>query len=173
MQEMQIRNHRLRVCLSGLLIVLPSLVFAHQSDEELLNSLHCQPTGTFKSLEALLNDQDAPKQSLILIHNKTKNPLWVTHPSTNPSMHAGWSTPLAVKRWSAIAVDRNHFRIQCIEAMPGAEQQISCRVSIQICEVEGPKFTKTNGGSYWVAENQRLEKLIQKVVQREIKLPSI
>lgn len=169
MQYKQIRSHVVAAVLGGLLSLLPALSKADESDASILRSLRCEPVGSFKRLSLILPSDN--KQRLVLVHNKTKSPLWLTHPVKNPTVSAGWTTVLAVEKWSAIAVNRPNFELACVEALPGAEQRISCAASVDVCEVHDPVFDQKNGGTYWVTESQRLEKLILKVTRREIKLP--
>lgn len=114
----------------------------------------------------------AKHDKLIYIHNLASNDLWITHPVTNPSASAGWSSRLQAGNWSALALDKGPFELNCIESKPGHEQQIPCEGSIVLCQWKGAKFPKSEDPStFWVAEDMTLAALTAAVGGRGFVLP--
>lgn len=123
-----------------------SIVFA---DQNLLED--CKPINLVKSTINL--KEKLP--NLIVIYNKTKTNLWITHPITNPSASAGWSSHLHPNKWSVLALNENPFELSCVESKPGHEQQISCLEVILLCKwTKKTKLKlKANENTYWFAED--------------------
>ncbi|TAL61595.1 MAG: hypothetical protein EPN84_07745 [Legionella sp.] len=114
----------------------------------------------------------AKKNKLIFIHNLAGTDLWITHPVTDPSASAGWTTRLQAGNWSALAVDKGPFELSCIESRPGHEQQIPCEGSIAVCKWKGVKFPKNDeAGTYWAAEDKSLDALTAAVGSRGFVIP--
>jgi hypothetical protein len=108
--------------------------------------------------------------SLILFHNISQSDIWVTHPITDPSASAGWSSRLQVKKWSAFAKAKDAFEISCIESKPGHEQQVPCSLVLNMCQ--WPKVVGTNKQPppFWAGENMSLKALLEYLAQRGFKL---
>lgn len=112
----------------------------------------------------------AKKPEIVLIHNQSNVNLWITHPITEVSASAGWSTQLDPDKWLALAVD-NPFELNCIESQPGHEQQISCVTMISACEWSDSHFSGMKKGTFWLAENMDLDKILVELSSRGYKLP--
>ena len=70
----------------------------------------------------------------MMIHNISEMDLWITHPISDPSAGAGWSSRLQSKRWSAFALGSQSFELSCIESKPGHEQQVPCAGALVVCQ---------------------------------------
>lgn len=112
------------------------------------------------------------KYKLVYIHNLAPTDLWITHPETNPGANAGWTTRLQTKNWSALAVDKGPFSLNCIESSPGHEQAIPCEGAIAVCQWKGVKFPKESQGTFWAAEDMSLPALSAAVGGRGFVLPA-
>lgn len=113
----------------------------------------------------------AKKAKLFFIHNITGYDLWITHPVTNPSASAGWSSRLQSENWSALVIDKGPFDITCIESRPGHEQQIPCEGAIAVCQWTGGKIPASKGGDFWASEDLSLSALISAIGGRGFVLP--
>ena len=111
------------------------------------------------------------KSKLVFIHNLSKTDLWITHPVTDPSASAGWASRLQADKWSALAVDKPDFVIQCIESKPGHEQQVPCEGAIAVCQWRGVKIPNSAAGTFWVDEDKSLGELTAAIGARGFVLP--
>lgn len=111
------------------------------------------------------------KPLVMMIHNTSPNDLWITHPVSEPSASAGWSSRLDADNWSALAFDKKEFELSCIESKPGHEQQVPCAGVIAVCEWDGVSFPETLSGTFWAGENMTLSALIAHVSERGLGLP--
>jgi hypothetical protein len=109
-------------------------------------------------------------QKLYLIKNTAASKIWLNHETERVSASAGWATELEPGNWTAIMLAKQPFDIVCVELKPGAEQHISCQATLSVCQMEYAKFSAASKGSYWVAENLSLEKLLDKITRRGISL---
>jgi hypothetical protein len=95
--------------------------------------------------------------------------LWVTHPVTNPGASAGWTTRLQGGNWTALALKKGPFVLNCIESRPGHEQQVPCEGEIAVCKWNAKKVkipADSQGTTFWVAEDMSLDALIAAVGAR-------
>ena len=114
----------------------------------------------------------AKKPQLMMIHNLSKNDLWITHPVSEPSASAGWSSRLQAGNWSALALDKESFELSCIESKPGHEQQVPCKGMITVCQWSTVNLPPTQGaGTYWAGENLSLSGLTAQLGGRGFGLP--
>lgn len=127
----------------------------------------CQPVPVVGETVAL----KASEQRVLLIHNLSETDLWITHPVTDPSASAGWSSRLEGGNWSALTLDKNSFELSCIESKPGHEQQVACAGMIAICEWASIKIPSQLKGTFWAAENQSLANLKTNLGGRGFKVP--
>lgn len=97
---------------------------------------------------------------LVMIHNLSRTDLWITHPVSEPSASAGWSSHLQAGRWSALALDKEGFEITCIESKPGHEQQVPCTGLISACRWTGLSMPNQAINTYWAGENMELATLL-------------
>lgn len=116
----------------------------------------------------------AKKSSLFFIHNLTSEDLWLTHPVTNPSASAGWTTRLKGGNWSALTLKKGPFILNCIESKPGHEQQSPCEGIIAVChwKAKGVKIPgRAQKTTFWVAEDLSLSGLTAAVGSRGFVIP--
>ena len=109
---------------------------------------------------------------LVLIHNLSRGDLWITHPVSDPSASAGWSSHLEAGNWSALAVDKESFELSCIESKPGHEQQVPCVGVIAVCEWSTVKLPAQAIGTFWAGENMTLQALTAHLGGRGYGLPA-
>jgi hypothetical protein len=109
--------------------------------------------------------------ALVMLHNQSDSELWITHPISDPSASAGWSSRLQSNRWSAFALGSQAFELSCIESKPGHEQQIPCSGVITVCQWLGIKTTDKQPVPYWAGENMPLSELLAHLSQRGFQLP--
>ncbi|STX30123.1 Enhanced entry protein EnhB [Legionella beliardensis] len=113
------------------------------------------------------------KQPVVfLIYNNAADDLWITHPVSEPSASAGWSSRLETHNWSAFALDQKSFELSCIESKPGHEQQIPCAGILSICKWPALKIPAGTTGTFWAAENMNLQALNAYLGGRGFKLLS-
>ncbi|KTD18002.1 hypothetical protein [Legionella jordanis] len=108
---------------------------------------------------------------LVLIHNLSKSDFWITHPVSEPSASAGWSSRLQAGHWSALALDKESFEISCIESKPGHEQQVPCAGAISVCTWTPENMPAQSSGTFWAAEDMTLPALTEHLGQRGFALP--
>lgn len=113
----------------------------------------------------------AKKPLLVMINNLSKSDLWITHPVSEPSASAGWSSRLQAGNWSALALDKDSFELSCIESKPGHEQQVPCSGVISVCEWQVNMPAKA-AGTYWAGENMALSALTTQLGGRGFELPA-
>ncbi len=127
----------------------------------------CQPIA-FKGESVTIQ---AKKNKLVFINNLSKSDLWITHPVTDPSASAGWTTRLQAGNWSALAVNQGPFVLNCIESKPGHEQQVQCEGAISACQFKDVKSPADGQSTFWVAEDMALPALTTAVGGRGFVLP--
>ncbi len=115
---------------------------------------------------------EAAPTSIILLSNLSDQDLWVTHPMSDPSANAGWSSRLESKKWSALALGDKKFELNCIESKPGHEQQVPCSLVLAVCEWANIPNTDKELRPFWAGENMPLSELRSHLLQRGFKLPS-
>lgn len=113
----------------------------------------------------------AKKAKLVFIHNLATTDLWITHPVTNPSASAGWTTRLQAGNWSALAVNKGPFLLNCIESRPGHEQQVPCEGAIAVCQWKGVKIPASDQSTFWAGEDMSLPALTAAIGGRGFVLP--
>lgn len=115
----------------------------------------------------------AKNSRLVFIHNLSSTDLWITHPVKNPSASAGWTTKIQGGNWSALALKKGPFVINCIESRPGHEQQVPCEGQIAVCKWNGVKVPeKDQGSTFWAAEDMSLSALTAAVGARGFVIPT-
>ncbi|CEG55598.1 hypothetical protein [Legionella fallonii] len=111
---------------------------------------------------------------VVFVHNLTSGDLWITHPVTNPSASAGWTSRLQAGNWSALVVDKPPFVLNCIESRPGHEQQLPCEGAIAVCQWPGVKVPNNlQGSTFWAAEDKPLAQLTAALGDRGFVLPAV
>lgn len=95
----------------------------------------------------------AEKPSLFILHNVSKNDLWVTHPVKAVGVSAGWTSLLRSNQWSAIVLKPGVFVLTCIESSPGHEQVIPCEGVLTAYQWRKARMPTQSVGTYWAVEN--------------------
>jgi hypothetical protein len=103
---------------------------------------------------------------LVMIHNLSTIDIWITHPVSEASASAGWSSRLQAGNWSALALDKKAFELSCIESRPGHEQQVPCAGLIAACQWTPVTSPKSESGTYWAGEDMTLSALTAHVGSR-------
>ena len=130
------------------------------------------PTGCYPiSLSEQKTVLKYSRSALILIQNVTKGDIWLTHPVSEPSASAGWSSLLSAKQWSALALKPGPFELSCVESQPGHEQVVACKDVVKMCKWKKAQFPPQLSGTFWAAENLTLEQLTEHLAQRGFVLP--
>jgi hypothetical protein len=111
------------------------------------------------------------KPSLMMIYNLSEGDLWITHPISDPSAGAGWSSRLQTKRWSSLALGSKPFELNCIESKPGHEQQVACAGVLTVCQWFNVPTTEKQIPPFWAGENMSLPALLSHLAQRGYQLP--
>lgn len=114
----------------------------------------------------------AKKPIVVLIHNLSSSDLWITHPVSEPSASAGWSSHLEAGNWSALSVNKESFELSCIESKPGHEQQVPCAGVVVVCKWTTIKMPEKLTGTFWAGENISLQALIAHLGGRGFILPA-
>lgn len=127
----------------------------------------CKPITIHEELVKL----SAEKPTLVMIHNLSTINLWITHPVSEPSASAGWSSRLQGGNWSALALDKKSFELSCIESRPGHEQQVPCAGLLAACQWSPVTMPKAESGTFWAGEDMTLTALKAHVGSRGIVIP--
>lgn len=114
----------------------------------------------------------AKANELFMLHNLSDIDLWLTHPISDPSASAGFSSRLQGDHWSALAIDVESFEISCIESKPGHEQQVSCANVLAVCKLSDVSIPKKLSGTFWAGENMSLSELTAYVGRRGFVIPN-
>jgi len=154
----------MKLVLSILLILLVHSVHA----EEVTIPASCKPV-TIQGESVMLS---AKNPLLVIIHNVSNTDLWITHPVSEPSTNAGWSSHLQAGNWSALVLDKESFELSCIESKPGHEQQVPCNGVVSVCQWSKATMTQEAAGTYWAGENMTLAALMSHLGSRGIVLPT-
>lgn len=115
----------------------------------------CKPLLVQDELLKLSTD----KPSVVMIHNLSSLDLWITHPVSEPSASAGWSSRLQAGNWSALALSDKYFDLSCIESRPGHEQQVPCTGLLAACQWLNVTMPKKETGTFWAGEDMTLTAL--------------
>ncbi len=111
------------------------------------------------------------KNSLAFIHNLSSADLWITHPVEDAGASAGWTSRVQSGNWSALALEKGSFVLNCIESRPGHEQQIPCEGAVAVCTWKRVKFPSNAQGNFWASEDMSLSGLIAAVGARGFVIP--
>ncbi|MCX7118113.1 MAG: hypothetical protein NTW94_09500 [Legionellales bacterium] len=149
----------------GLTVMLWLVAFSAVADE--IFPAKCHPLMVHEDLLTL----SAKKPSVVMIHNLSSIDLWLTHPISEPSASAGWSSRIQGGHWSALALDKASFDLSCIESRPGHEQQVPCKGLLAACIWPSVKSPKSKSGTFWAGEDLPLSALKAHVGSRGFVLP--
>lgn len=128
----------------------------------------CKPVMVHEELVKL----SAEVPILVMIHNLSTLDIWITHPVSEPSASAGWSSRLQAGNWSALALDKKSFELSCIESRPGHEQQVPCAGLLAVCQWTPVTTPKSKSGTFWAGEDMTLSALTAHVGSRGFVLPA-
>lgn len=101
----------------------------------------------------------APKPLLVMIHNLSNTELWITHPESEPSASAGWSSRVQAGHWSALVLREKSFELSCIESKPGHEQKVPCAGVLAVCQWTDLTMPGEGNETYWAGEDMTLPDL--------------
>ena len=152
----------MRILASFCFLLLSSYVFAEST-----LPVGCQAVAVQGEAVTL----KSKKSKLVFIHNISNSDVWITHPVTEPGASAGWTSRLQSGNWSALAVNKPSFILNCIESKPGHEQQVPCEGAIAVCQWSGVKIPSNDQGTFWAGEDQSLAALTAAVGARGFVLP--
>lgn len=141
-------------------MILMLVVFSTYADE--IFPQGCKPLVVDEELVKL----STKKPTLVMVHNLSNMDIWITHPVSEPSASAGWSSRLQAGNWSALALDKKSFDLSCIESRPGHEQQVPCAGLLAACQWSNVKVPKTESGTFWAGEDMSLTALTAHVGSR-------
>ena len=144
-----------------ILAVTLLFIISYANAEEVLPA-RCTPLVVSGDLVVL----PAAKSMVTMIHNLSTSDLWITHPVSDPSVSAGWSSHLQAGNWSALVLDGTEFELSCIESKPGHEQQVSCSTVLAVCQWSATSLPKKSTGTYWAGEDMSLSPLIAYIKRR-------
>ena len=153
----------MKFAVAVLLVLLAGVV---EADDNIAAS--CKPISV--EGEALILSTKEPL--VIMIHNLSNADLWITHPVSEPSASAGWSSRLQASNWSALALDKESFELSCIESKPGHEQQIPCAGAIAVCAWSAVTIPEQTTGTFWAGEDMTLSALKAHLAGRGFGLPA-
>lgn len=120
---------------------------------------------TFQGKELLLNSpfNATTPQRVFLLHNTTNGIVMINHQVSNPGASAGWGSEINPNQWSAIVVTQPTFSLVCMAYIPPRLGFINCTNALSICSLPATSQTL---GTFWLAENQPLPKLLNTLIQR-------
>ena len=133
---------------------------------------HNQNTGAkAKGNKLILNAKSNKKVTWVyVIENKSKKTIYINHPADHPgTASAGWGTRLDAQKWTAIMLDRPNFAITCQNGLTGNPQSVvACKKVLKVSRFKPHSNNTNKQGSYWIGENQSLDKLLQTLNVRGI-----
>lgn len=126
--------------------------------------------GGFNMANNTLNLTSAgqPRQRVYLINNVADYIVVINRVTSRAGMNAGWVSRLDSGSWSALAMDSDEASFNCMarREVPPSLGYVSCAEALKVCVVVPANQGNTNGGSYWVAENQNLGTVMQKMKEK-------
>jgi len=143
-----------------------SLSFA---DRSLIPANRKELNYSFKSNLLTLHLENTTKPKLYLIYNKKMERLLLSHPDRRRITNAGWDSMLKSGNWSAFIVNRPNFVISCrpLQKNFQAKPVISCSRVLTVCVYRHIKINDpAMKGTFWVAEDQSLETILERIKAR-------
>ena len=128
---------------------------------------HCKPI----LLHGEFIQFSGAKDQVILLHNTSKNKLWLTHAAPNMPSSSNWSRVLDAGRWSAL-IGSKGGQLGCVESTPGHEQQTPCQSIVEACSIKKHNQPQSTQQMTWVADNIPLHALILTLKQNRHTVPS-
>lgn len=105
-------------------------------------------------------------QQLFILYNQSSRPIMIDRALKNRSASAGWISELAAGRYSAILVKQPGMLMKCLRK--SKQRLVPCQKVLMVCAVNHADFKSASAGSYWVAENQDKQQLLDAIRQRGI-----
>ncbi|HLD16208.1 MAG TPA: hypothetical protein VJB02_00630 [Coxiellaceae bacterium] len=111
-------------------------------------------------------DSSSPSSKLYVIYNDSQQALVLDRITASfPGAQAGWRSPIAPNRWSALMLNDSNFVLSCQKQQGTLVEQVNCKQKIRVCRIPMPvPASGTASGSYWLSESvslSRLEKAIE------------
>lgn len=117
----------------------------------------------------LTSQPDQPKTSQIyFFSNQSQKSIFIDHPSSNPGASAGWSSYLRAGHWSALALNKKSFAIQCAMIEPGKVVMLNCSKTIRICSPKNLTTKTRIKGNYWLAEDKEWDGFVKAMGKRGV-----
>lgn len=132
----------------------------------------CTQEGFHYDGQNLIFNKDS-EQSLFVITPTMEKSLWLNHPiGKDPGASAGWASELAPRNWSALTLggSSEDFAITCYLIGADGIKYIDCSQSLMVCKITDASFKSNDLGSFWVAENQPRQDLLEAIRSRGIEL---
>lgn len=97
----------------------------------------------------------AEKYAFVVLHNLSKNDLWIIHPANDDGSQAAWISKIQSDKWSSLVLNKqaSELTFSCIESRPGHEQKINCRDVLAICSWPNASVPDNRKGIFWLAED--------------------
>lgn len=112
----------------------------------------------------LIINQSSSNLNLYLIHNVSEENFWLNHAMTDdPGASAGWGSEINTGNWSAIAMNKENFEMNCTILGAGEVKDLDCEKLVKVCKIQKPVFNSQDSGSYWVSENKPLNDLLESI----------
>lgn len=134
---------------------------------------HCNKAGiAAKGNTLILNAKHNPKQAdwVYVLHNTTKQPVYINHPADHPgTASAGWGSRIDAKQWSALMLNRPAFALTCQNSILNNKHSVvACKKVLQVYRFKPHHLAKNKQNSFWIGENQSLDKLLNTLHTRGI-----
>ncbi len=108
---------------------------------------------------------------VVMLHNISEFDLWITHSASANDNTEDFSSRLQSNLWSALALEKESFEINCIESKPGHEQQVSCEQTLAVCEWPTVNRLENTQSVLLAGENMPLSALTAYIGRRGFELP--
>jgi len=111
-------------------------------------------------------------QTLYLFFNKTRQKIHMQYIAQTQSLVSPeWETSLDRKRWAAFAMDHPRMQFICSTVKRRHQaQRIVCSDGLKVCQYLRAKFSLSNRGTYWVAQNKTKSRVVREAIRTGILL---
>jgi hypothetical protein len=140
------------------------------SDKQIKASLpllNCHLKQVDQTIEVTLNTKPISNTQVYLIKNTSSYPVFIDHSTGRKGASAGWLSTLDSNQWSAIAVSKSAFKLQCYISQNGKMDQTDCNI-LKVCQPVATSLTAKNAGDYWLVENRPWDKLVAGLRKRGV-----
>lgn len=83
---------------------------------------------------------------------------------------AGFASTLHSQQWSAVTAENPDFAISCLIRRPESIEYVACQSVLLVCGIAMSSQSALSG-SYWIAEDQELNVLLQTMQEKNIVIP--